>query len=98
MRLYPPVWVTARTVDEPYEIAGFHIPKGASLLAPPYVVHRDARWWPEPDRFDPERFTEAAKAVRPRYSYFPFGGEDLRLNPAITLRPEGRVPLRMEKW
>ena len=133
MRLYPPVWVTARTVAEPYEVAGFQVPVGASLLAPPYVIQRDARWWPEPDRFDPERFTEAAKAARPRYSYFPFGGgarqciaeglawmegtfvlavfarewkfartdgstEDLLLSPAITLRPDGRVPLRVERW
>ena len=74
MRLYPPVWVTARMCAEPYQIAGFTIPKGAALNAPQYAVHRDPRWWPEPDRFDPDRFTEAAKATRPRNSYFPFGG------------------------
>ena len=55
MRLYPPVWVTARTCVEPYEIAGYRIPAGATLTAPQYAVHRDARWFPDPDRFDPYR-------------------------------------------
>ena len=74
MRLYPPVWITGRLCAEPYTIAGYTVPKGASLMAPQYAVHRDPRWWPNPDLFDPERFTEAAKATRPRNSYFPFGG------------------------
>lgn len=74
MRLYPPVWVTARTCRTPYEIAGYTIPVGASLLAPQYAVHRDPRFFPEPDRFDPSRFTVEGKASRPRYSYFPFAG------------------------
>jgi cytochrome P450 len=74
MRLYPPVWVTARTCAQEYEIAGFRIPVGASILAPQFAVHRDPRFWPDPERFDPERFTPEAKAARPRYSYFPFAG------------------------
>ena len=74
MRLYPPVWVTARTNRVPYEIAGYRIPVGASLLAPQYAVHRDARFFAEPERFDPARFAPEHKAARPRYSYFPFAG------------------------
>lgn len=74
MRLYPPVWVTGRMAAEPYDIAGFHVAAGASIMAPQYAVHTDERWWPDPLRFDPERFTEAAKATRPRNAYFPFGG------------------------
>ncbi len=74
MRLYPPVWITGRLCAEPYTVAGYTIPKGASIMAPQYAVHRDPRWWANPDVFDPERFTEAAKAARPRNSYFPFGG------------------------
>lgn len=74
MRLYPPVWVTARTCVEPYEIAGYRIPIGATLTAPQYAVQRDPRWFPDPDRFDPSRFTETNKSSRPRYSYFPFAG------------------------
>ncbi len=74
MRLYPPVWVTGRTCAEEYEIAGFTVPVGATLLAPQCAVHRDPRFWDEPERFDPERFLGEAKAGRPRYAYFPFAG------------------------
>jgi len=74
MRLYPPVWVTARTCLTPYTIAGYPIPAGAQLLAPQFAVHRDPRFFTDPDRFDPARFTAEAKSTRPRNSYFPFGG------------------------
>jgi cytochrome P450 len=74
MRLYPPVWVTARTCNEPYEIAGYRIEKGSILIAPQFVVHRDARWFADPLRFDPSRFVEEKKGLRLRYSYFPFAG------------------------
>jgi cytochrome P450 len=74
LRLYPPVWVTARTCNEPYEIAGYKIAKGSILIAPQFVVHRDAQWFPDPLRFDPSRFAEEKKSGRPRYSFFPFAG------------------------
>lgn len=74
MRLYPPVWVAARTCATEYEIGGYRVPAGASLLAPPFAVQRDPRFWDSPDVFDPERFTATAKTGRPRYAYFPFGG------------------------
>ena len=72
MRLYPPVWVTARTAAVAYEYRGFLIPEGSLLLAPQIVVHRDARFWEEPERFDPSRFSEEARGARPKLSYFPF--------------------------
>ena len=74
MRLYPPVWVTARKCSVPYDIAGYRIPVGANLLAPQYAVHRDPRFWPDPDTFNPSRHSPEGKAGRPRYSYFPFAG------------------------
>ena len=74
MRLFPPVWVTARTCAEPYDIAGYKIPVGASLLAPQYAVHRDPRFFPSPDTFNPTRFCAENKATRPRNAYFPFAG------------------------
>lgn len=74
MRLYPPVWTSGRSAAIQYEIAGYTIPVGAIILAPQFAVHRDPRFWPEPDVFDPERFTASAKAGRQRYAYFPFAG------------------------
>ncbi len=73
LRLYPPVWVTARTAAQPYELNGLPIPKGAILVAPQYAVHRDPRFWPDPNRFNPARFTPEAKITRPKFAYFPFG-------------------------
>ena len=74
LRLYPPVWVTARTCNEPYEIAGYKIAKGSVLIAPQFVVHRDEQWFADPLRFDPSRFAEETKSSRPRYAFFPFAG------------------------
>jgi cytochrome P450 len=74
LRLYPPVWVTARTCARPYQIAGFDIPVGASILASQYVVHRDPRFFDSPDTFNPDRHAADAKSSRPRYAYFPFAG------------------------
>jgi cytochrome P450 len=78
MRLYPPAWAIGRQAKEPVEIGGFVLPQGAVVLICPWVVHRDARWWPDPERFDPDRWDDnvasAAGSQRPRWSYFPFGG------------------------
>jgi cytochrome P450 len=73
MRLFPTVWVIGRSVGpEPYEFHGYTIPPKAALLAPQIVVHRDPRFWSEPEMFNPLRFAEENK--RPRFAYFPFGG------------------------
>ena len=75
MRLYPTVWVIGRSCGpEPYDFRGFTIPPGAALLAPQIVVHRDPRFWDDPEAFRPERFADEGKSSRPRYAYFPFGG------------------------
>jgi cytochrome P450 len=74
MRLYPPAWSTGRETTEPYEIHGHTIPVGSQMVASQWIVHRDARWYPDPERFDPDRWSpERAKEI-PRYAYFPFGG------------------------
>ncbi len=75
MRLYPTVWVIGRSCGpEPYQFHGFTIPPGAGLLAPQIVVHRDPRFWDDPETFNPLRFSDEARTSRPRYAYFPFGG------------------------
>jgi cytochrome P450 len=50
------------------------LPAGAVVLLSQWVTHRDPRWWPDPERFDPERFNLENKTSRPRWAYFPFGG------------------------
>ncbi|MDQ3805608.1 MAG: cytochrome P450 [Acidobacteriota bacterium] len=74
MRLFPPAWTLGRLAIADHEAAGYHIPRGSLVLASQYVCHRDPRHFPDPERFDPERFTPGAKAARPQFSYFPFGG------------------------
>ncbi|HYP54264.1 MAG TPA: cytochrome P450, partial [Pyrinomonadaceae bacterium] len=74
MRLYPPAWAVGRLAVRDVEIGGYLIPKGSLVLLSQYVMHRDARYYTEPLRFDPERWTPEAKSARPAFSYFPFGG------------------------
>ncbi len=73
LRLYPPVWVTARTAAETYTYRGMTIERGAMLIAPQFAIQRDPRFFPDPLAFNPRRFTAAAKAERPKHAYFPFG-------------------------
>jgi cytochrome P450 len=74
MRLYPPAWAIGRMSKEPFELGGMHIGAKSICILSPYVMQRDPRWFPEPDRFDPERWTPEARDARPKFSYFPFGG------------------------
>jgi cytochrome P450 len=72
MRLYPPAYATERVALADTEIAGYPVPRGTAVLLSSWVTHRHPAFWPEPDRFDPQRFR--ADRDRPRYAYFPFGG------------------------
>src|SRR5678809_815162 len=74
MRLYPPAWAIGRRALDAFQMREFNVPAGAVVLMSQYVMHRDARYFPDPDRFDPERWTPEAQASRPKFSYFPFGG------------------------
>jgi cytochrome P450 len=74
MRLYPPAWAMGREALEDVSIGPYRFRKGSMVLFSQYIVHRDPRWFPHPERFWPERFTAEAKAARPRFAYFPFGG------------------------
>jgi len=74
LRLYPPAYVLGRRALEPVPLSdGTLLPKGSLAVLSPYVVHRDARWFPEPLRVDPQRWTAEAKTARHRFAYFPFG-------------------------
>jgi cytochrome P450 len=74
MRLFPPVTGIGRQAIRDVEVGGWALPKGTIVSLSQYSVHRDPRWYPEPRRFDPERWEPDEDAKRPRYSYFPFGG------------------------
>jgi cytochrome P450 len=73
MRLFPPAWAVSRLALEDVAIGDWLVPRGAVAVVVQAVMHRDPRFWPEPDRFDPSRFTPDAKATRPKFAYFPFG-------------------------
>jgi cytochrome P450 len=74
MRLYPPAWIIGRRALGDYQINGYKIPARSILLMSQYMTHHDARFFPDPFRFDPERWTPEARESRPKFSYFPFGG------------------------
>jgi len=74
MRLYPPAWVIGRQALQETTIGGVTLPEGAGLLLSPYVVQRDPRFFPEPEKFLPSRWTEEFTRSLPTYAYFPFGG------------------------
>ena len=73
LRLYPPAWTMGRSVAADLPLGGYVIPAGATALLSQYVIHHDPRWYPDPWRFDPDRWEPAAVAARPKYSFFPFG-------------------------
>jgi cytochrome P450 len=74
MRLYPPAHTIMRTAIGEDRIGGVRVPPGALITISIYVTHRNPNLWPEPERFDPERFAPAAVARRHRFAYLPFGG------------------------
>jgi len=73
MRLYPPAWAMGRYALRDFRLGDFCLPAKTTVLTSQFVMHRDPRYFPDPLRFDPERFTPEAKARRIKFTYFPFG-------------------------
>jgi cytochrome P450 len=73
MRLYPPAWAMGRYALNDFRIGDYFLPAKTTVLISQFVMHRDARYFPDPLRFDPERFTPEAKSRRTKFTYFPFG-------------------------
>lgn len=132
MRVYPPAWIIGRALTDDLDVGGWRLPAGSIVVALPWVLHRDARFWPEPLRFRPDRwlddrgrFDEGAPG-QPRGAWFPFGfgarrcigdqfawteaslvlatlaaryapalaaGHRVDVQPAVTLRPAGGMPM-----
>jgi cytochrome P450 len=74
MRLYPPAWTMGREALTDCEVDGYRMPAGTTALMSQWVMHRDPRYYDEPDRFDPDRWTQQLEKRLPRFAYFPFGG------------------------
>lgn len=71
MRFYPPAYVLGRRATAPVEIGGYVLPAETLVLLPQCVVHRDPRWWPDADRYEPARWLQPDEG-RPKFAYFPF--------------------------
>jgi cytochrome P450 len=74
LRVYPTVWMVGREPIEPVELGGHRIPAGTTVFMPQWTIHRDPRWFDDPESFRPERWENGLLEKLPRYAYFPFGG------------------------
>ena len=74
MRLYPPAWIVGRRAIAEFPIGEFVAPPRTIMIMSPYILHRDPRYFPDPERFNPDRWTPEFKASLPQFAYFPFGG------------------------
>jgi cytochrome P450 len=107
LRLYPPAWLISRRAVEDDVVCGFAVPAGSLIILSAYVTQRDPQWWPEADRFDPDRWIGQSR----RDAYFPFGagpnlciGRDFALTEQVlmlaamtqrfTLEPLSEQPVR----
>jgi cytochrome P450 len=73
MRLYPPAWAMGRQARADFHLGEFFLPAKTTVLMSQFITHRDLRFFPDPLRFDPQRFSPEAKARRSKLTYFPFG-------------------------
>jgi cytochrome P450 len=73
MRRYPPGPYAARELAEDLVLGDYLIPAGTTLMYPIWAIHLNPAHWPDPERFDPERFTAAAAEGRPKFAFIPFG-------------------------
>lgn len=130
MRLYPPAWILERIPIEEDEFEGLPLPKDRIIGMYVYGVHHSEAYWPEPEKFDPLRFSKEASKKRPAFAYIPFGSgprlcigsnfamiemqmtlarmimnfdfelvdeAKIELEPLITLRPKGGIPVKLRK-
>jgi len=74
MRLFPPAWSMARAAARDCEIGVYRLPAGANVVMSQWIIHRDPRFFPDPVKFDPDRWANEKAQGLPRFAYFPFGG------------------------
>ncbi|MBU3067062.1 cytochrome P450 [Nocardia sp. NEAU-G5] len=73
LRCYPPAWFITREAVDDVELGGYRIPRGTPVMYSTYAVHRDSRWYPDPERFDPDRWSSERVDSIPREAILPFG-------------------------
>jgi len=74
LRLYPPAFgIFLRQAMKDLRLGGFDVPQGSLIMLSSYVTQRDERWFPDPEKFRPERFLTSEAARIPSGAYFPFG-------------------------
>lgn len=74
LRYYPPIHTFMRQALEQFELRGYTIPRGSVFVISPYIVHHDPRFYPDPDKFDPDRWTDDFSEKLHKFAFFPFGG------------------------
>ncbi|UPV75520.1 cytochrome P450 [Halorussus limi] len=74
MRLYPPAHEIRREPAEEVTFGDYAVPEGSMLVLPTWVLHRDDRFWDDPEAFRPSRWLDGESRDRPEYAFFPFGG------------------------
>lgn len=74
IRLYPPIWAMVRNPLNDCEIGGYRVPAGSAVFVSQWVMHRDARYYADPECFNPDRWVDERMKGIPKFAYFPFGG------------------------
>jgi len=74
MRLYPAAYMMGRQAIAACDLGGYRLPAGGTVLLSQWIMHRDPRWFNDPERFDPDRWADGLAKRLPRFVYFPFGG------------------------
>ncbi|MEU7634132.1 cytochrome P450 [Nocardia sp. NPDC049220] len=104
LRLYSPAWHNYRQAVEDDEIGGYRIPAGTTILWSYYFIHRHPNYWPNPEQFDPDRFSEVNDVGGTHPGYYPFGAgprmcignvfamAEMQLTIAMTLQRYRLVP------
>jgi cytochrome P450 len=73
LRLYPPAWAMGRYARNDFRLGDYFLPAHTTVLISQFITHRDPRFFPDPLRFDPNRFSPEGKTRRKKFTYFPFG-------------------------
>jgi cytochrome P450 len=100
LRLYPAVYSMLREATQDDELGGYHVPAGTTVVLPQWVIHRDHRFFEEPEAFAPERWTPEFERRLPRCAYFPFGaGPRVCIGSSFALMELRLIlPIILERW